>query len=106
MPDAIVLVGLSASGKSSVGRMVAESLGRPFIDVDAPHQRTQTGSSPARIIERDGEARFREVEAAEVRRAVAVPGAVIATGGGAVIDPLSRWALWEAGHVGLARRAR
>ena len=52
---------------------------------------------PARIIERDGEARFRQIEAAEVRRAADVQGAVIATGGGAVIDPLSRWALWEAG---------
>ncbi len=96
MPDAIVLVGLSATGKSSVGRMVAEALGRPFIDVDGRISH-QTGSSPARIIERDGEARFREVEATEVRRAVAVEGAVIATGGGAVIDPLSRWAMWEAG---------
>ncbi len=96
MPDAIVLVGLSASGKSSVGRLVAESLGRPFIDLDA-RIKAETGSSPAHIIERDGEARFRQIEAAEVRRAADVPGAVIATGGGAVIDPLSRWALWEAG---------
>jgi shikimate kinase / 3-dehydroquinate synthase len=96
MPDAIILVGLSASGKSSVGRLVAESLGRPFVDVDARITQ-QAGSSPARIIERDGEARFREIEAAEVRRAVAVPDAVIATGGGAVVDPLSRWAMWQAG---------
>ena len=96
MPDTIALVGLSGSGKSSVGRMVAASLGRPFVDVD---QRISAvgGGSPATIIGRDGEARFREIEAAEVRRAVAVPGAVIATGGGAVIDPLSRWALWDAG---------
>jgi shikimate kinase / 3-dehydroquinate synthase len=96
MPDAITLVGLSASGKSSVGRLVAESLGRPFIDLDA-RIKAETGSSPARIIEREGEARFRQIEAAEVRRAADVPGAVIATGGGAVVDPLSRWALWEAG---------
>ena len=89
-------MGLSGSGKSSVGRMVAESLGRPFVDVD---QRISAvgGGSPATIIGRDGEARFREVEAAEVRKAVAVAGAVIATGGGAVIDPLSRWAMWDAG---------
>ena len=98
MSDAIVLVGLSASGKSSVGRLVAEVLGRPFVDVDAQIA-ARAGCSPARIIERDGEARFREIEAAEVTRAVAVAGAVIATGGGAVIDPLSRWALWDAGTV-------
>jgi shikimate kinase / 3-dehydroquinate synthase len=96
MPDAIVLVGLSASGKSSVGRLVAEALGRPFVDVDARITQ-QAGSSPARIIERDGEARFREIEAAEVQRAVMVTDAVIATGGGAVVDPLSRWAMWQAG---------
>jgi len=98
MPDAIVLVGLSASGKSSVGRLVAEALGRPFIDVDAQIA-ARAGCSPGRIIERDGEARFREIEAVEVTRAAAVAGAVIATGGGAVIDPLSRWALWDAGTV-------
>ncbi len=98
MPDAVVLVGLSASGKSSVGKVVAEALGRPFVDVDA-QVATRAGCSPARIIERDGEPRFRELEAAEVARAVTVAGAVIATGGGAVIDPLSRWALWDAGTV-------
>jgi shikimate kinase/3-dehydroquinate synthase len=96
MPDTITLVGLSGSGKSSVGRMVAASLGRPFVDLD---QRISAvgGGSPATIIGRDGEARFREIEAAEVCKAVAVPHAVIATGGGAVIDPLSRWAIWDAG---------
>lgn len=96
MPDAIVLVGLSASGKSSIGRLVAEMLQRPFVDVDA-RVSGRAGMPAARIIERDGEPRFRELEAAEVRRAVGIPGAVIATGGGAVIDPLSRWALWDAG---------
>lgn len=98
MPDAIVLVGLSASGKSSVGRFLAESMARPFVDIDRQIT-ARIGVSPARIIERDGEARFREIEAAEVTRAVAVEGAVIATGGGAIIDPLSRWALWDAGSV-------
>ncbi len=96
MPDAIILVGLSGSGKSTVGRQVAERLGRPFLDLDDAITR-RTGCTPARLIEQDGEAAFRHVEAAEVQAAVAVPDVVIATGGGAVIDPLSRWALWEAG---------
>ncbi|MBX3032206.1 MAG: iron-containing alcohol dehydrogenase [Chloroflexi bacterium] len=96
MPDAIVLVGLSGSGKSSVGRQVAERLGRPFLDLDDAITR-HTGRTPARLIEQDGEAAFRAIEAAEVQAAVAVPDVVIATGGGAVIDPLSRWQLWEAG---------
>ncbi len=96
MPDAIVLVGLSASGKSTVGRMVAGALGRPFIDLDGRISH-QTGSSPARIIERTarpGSGRSRPPRS--VARST-VAGAVIATGGGAVIDPLNRWALWEAG---------
>lgn len=96
MPDAIVLVGLSGSGKSSVGRQVASRLGRPFLDLDDAITR-RTGSTPARLIETEGEAVFRAIEAAEVQAAVTVPDVVIATGGGAVIDPLSRWTLWRAG---------
>ncbi len=96
MPDAIVLVGLSGSGKSSVGRQVASRLGRPFLDLDDAITR-RTGSTPAQLIETRGEAAFRAIEAAEVQTAVRVPDVVIATGGGAVIDPLSRFALWDAG---------
>jgi 3-dehydroquinate synthetase/shikimate kinase len=96
MPDAIVLVGLSGSGKSSVGRHLASRLGRPFLDLDDAITR-RTGRTPAKIIEVEGEAAFRAIEAAEVGAAVSVPDVVIATGGGAVIDPLSRWRLWDAG---------
>jgi 3-dehydroquinate synthetase/shikimate kinase len=96
MSEAIVLVGLSGSGKSSVGRQIASRLGRPFLDLDDAITR-RTGRTPARLIESEGEAAFRALEAAEVDAAVRVPDVVIATGGGAVIDPLSRWALWGAG---------
>ena len=105
MSDAIVLVGLPGCGKSSVGKLVAEALARPFVDLDALIA-ARTGCSPARSSNATGEARFREMEAAEVAGAVAVPGAVIATGGGAVIDPLNRWALVGCRVRGLARRAR
>lgn len=96
MPDAIVLVGLSGSGKSTVGRAVAERLGRPFLDLDALLE-AEHGAPPATLIDRHGEAHFRQLEAAVVARACAVPGAVIATGGGAIIEPLNRWALWQTG---------
>ncbi len=96
MPDAIVLVGLSGSGKSSVGRQIASRLGRPFLDLDDAITR-RTGSTPAGLIETQGEAAFRAIEAAEVQAAVTVPDVVIATGGGAIIDPISRWTLWRAG---------
>ncbi len=98
MPDAIVLVGLSGVGKSTLGRLVAERLGRPMLDLDAEIE-SREGAHPATLIRERGEAAFREIEAAAVTRACAVDGAVIACGGGAVVDPLNRWRLWEAGRV-------
>ena len=98
MPDAIVLVGLSGSGKSAVGRLLARQLGRPLLDLDAEIASSE-GAHPAHLIREHGEASFREIESALLARACEVPGAVIATGGGAVIDPLNRWQLWDAGAV-------
>ncbi len=98
MADAIVLVGLSGSGKSTVAALVASRLGRPLLDLDAEIA-AREGAPPAELIETRGEAAFRALEAAAVARACAVDGAVIATGGGAVVDPRNRWALWTAGHV-------
>jgi shikimate kinase/3-dehydroquinate synthase len=98
MPDALVLVGLSGTGKTTVGRLVARRLGRPLLDLDADIEE-QTGAHPATLIRDGGEASFREIESAVLERACGVAGAVIATGGGAVIDPLNRWKLWEAGTV-------
>jgi len=98
MPDAIVLAGLSGSGKSSVARAVAERLGRPLVDLDAEIERSE-GAHPSVLIRERGETAFRALESAAVRRACTVQRAVIACGGGAVIDPLNRWALWDAGAV-------
>ncbi len=95
MPDAIVLVGLSGSGKSTLATLVAERLGRPPIDLDREIER-QEGEHPAALIKTRGEAAFRAIESAAVARACRIEGAVIATGGGAIIDPLNRWALWQA----------
>ena len=96
MSDGIVLTGLPGSGKTTVGRAVAERLGRPFVDVDVEIQRS-TGSSSAAILARDGEPRLRELEREAVSTAVKSPGAVIATGGGTFLDPLNRWLLMEHG---------
>jgi shikimate kinase/3-dehydroquinate synthase len=96
--DAIVLVGLSGSGKSTVAAALAAQLDRPLIDLDAVIEGRE-GAHPAEIIKQRGEPEFRRLEAAAVERAAAVDGAVIATGGGAVEDPLNRWALWNAGVV-------
>ena len=96
MADGIVLVGLPGSGKSTVGRLVANRLGRPFIDLDTEiHNRN--GRSPAAVLDEHGEAAFRAVEREAVSGACSVPGAVIATGGGAPLDPLNRWQLMRHG---------
>ena len=96
MSDGIVLMGLPGSGKTTVGKAVAERLGRPFIDIDYEIQRT-TGPAPAEILALDGEPALRALERDAVSEAVKSSGAVIATGGGTVIDPLNRWLLMEHG---------
>jgi len=92
----VVLTGLPGSGKSAVGRCVAEVLSRPFLDLDAEIQR-RTGRAPADHISHDGEQAFRDLERDAVERACAVGGAVIAAGGGATLDPLNRWAFMQHG---------
>lgn len=98
MSDGIVLVGMPASGKSTVGRLVAERLGREFIDTDQLVEQRIGMPVPA-YLRRHGEPAFREVEARAVAEACAMPGVVIGAGGGAVLDPLNRWTLWHHGTV-------
>lgn len=84
---ALVLVGPMGAGKSSLGRKAARLLERPFIDTDAVIAR-EHGPIP-QIFAEHGEARFRELERDAVAAAVAT-GAVVALGGGAVVDELTR----------------
>lgn len=96
MSDGIVLTGLPGSGKTTVGQAVASRLGREFVDVDWEIRRI-TGSPAFEILERDGEPRLRDLERKVVSTAIKSPGAVIATGGGTVLDPVNRWLLMEHG---------
>lgn len=80
----LVLAGFSATGKSGAGRLVAERLGVPLVDLDQIAER-QLGGSLAEVFASSGEARFRELEAELLREAAALSGTVIATGGGAVL---------------------
>lgn len=80
----IVLIGFMATGKTAIGRMVAQRLGYRFIDIDEEIEREQKTTITALFRER-GEAAFREIESATVRRIAGTEGVVIATGGGAVL---------------------
>ena len=95
----VVLVGLPGSGKSAVGRRLAHRHDAAFVDLDETIERT-AGRTIAEIFAGEGEAGFRDLE----RSAVASLGEadsepsirrVVATGGGAVIDPRNRWALYR-----------
>jgi shikimate kinase len=82
----LVLVGLMGTGKSTVGRLVAERLDRPFVDTDAALE-AGTHRSIAELFAELGERRFRALEGEQVRHAAALRGQVVAVGGGAVLDP-------------------
>jgi shikimate kinase len=86
MPRHIVLVGLPGSGKSSVGRLVAETLGAPVIDIDGLLVR-EMGMPVAQIFGMVGEVRFREMERDAVKAAHAGAPGVIVPGGGWAAQP-------------------
>lgn len=94
----LVLVGLPGSGKTFTGRLLATATGRTFVDLDHLFAE-EHGRTPAEVIRQDGESAFRSAEAALAQRVARRSGQVIATGGGAVLDPLTRWALWHSGPV-------
>lgn len=79
----IVLIGMPSSGKSTVGALIAKSLGRKFVDTDSLLTNTRK-MSPKDIIETSGEAVFRNLETAVIKDLSLKQGLVIATGGGAV----------------------
>jgi shikimate kinase len=81
--SAIFLVGFMASGKSTVGPLLAARLGRPFIDLDERIV-AQAQSTIFALIERVGEERFRQLETQTLRAAALDGAAVIAPGGGAI----------------------
>jgi shikimate kinase len=85
----VVLVGLMGVGKSTVGRRLAKRLGVPFVDSDSAIE-DAAGYTPAEIFERFGEQDFRDGERRLVARLVDGDVRVIATGGGAYVDPRTR----------------
>jgi shikimate kinase len=87
-PKAVV-IGPPGSGKSTVGRLLSERLGVPFRDTDHDVEAV-AGKPVGDIFIDDGEARFRELERAAVRDALAAHEGVVALGGGAILDPATQ----------------
>ena len=85
----IVLVGLMGAGKSKVGRRLAVRLGLPFFDSD-PEIETAAGETIEEIFANRGERVFRAGERRVIARLLAQPVHVLATGGGAFMDPATR----------------
>jgi shikimate kinase len=79
----IFLVGFMASGKSTIGPLLAARLNRPFVDID-PLIEAKTGRTIAEFIAIEGEERFRHIETETLRETVQGEIAVIAPGGGAI----------------------
>lgn len=93
-PARVVLVGFMGAGKTVVGRRLAKRFGYRFEDMDQRIE-ARAGSTIAALFETRGEAVFRALEEDEARALVAIPGLVVATGGGAFAQPATRALLQE-----------
>ncbi len=100
----VVLTGMPGAGKTTVGRRLAAVLNRPFIDTDEAIVKAAGRDIPT-LFKTEGEAGFRAREAAIIRHLAPTCGAVIATGGGAVLRPENVTALKQNGRVFFLDRA-
>jgi shikimate kinase len=96
--DNLILVGMMGAGKTTVGRLLARRLKRPFHDSDEEIERRCGVRIPV-IFEIEGEAGFRARERQVIDDLCRLRGSVIATGGGAVLAPENRRRLAEGGVV-------
>ncbi len=97
-PGSLFLTGPMGAGKSTIGRQLAKQLGMPFYDSDHEIE-SRTGVDIPLIFELEGEAGFRKREAAIIDELTALPDIVLATGGGAILDPQNREHLKSRGRV-------
>lgn len=101
MQSLLFLIGARAAGKTTCGRELAGRLGLPFFDTDFTLQES-AGLSVAEIVEREGWEGFRRRESEVLRSLVASAGpqkAVVATGGGMILEPGNRELLRGHGQV-------
>ncbi|GLQ05627.1 shikimate kinase [Sneathiella chinensis] len=93
----IVLVGLMGAGKSSVGKRLAKTMGLPFRDADHEIE-TASNLTIQEFFDQHGEAAFRKGERKVISRLLAGPQHILATGGGAFMDPETRKLIRENGR--------
>lgn len=94
----LVLIGMPGSGKTKMGRILAERFALPLVDTDELVAE-RAGKTIPEIFGESGEQAFRDLETAAVREAAALPGAVISTGGGVILREENMAALRETGWV-------
>ena len=93
----IVLIGYRGSGKTTIGRKLADRLWQDLVDTDDLVVK-RAGMSIKDLFEKHGEPHFRDLEAQVVAEAMKVPDAVISLGGGAVLRPENQAAIKASGH--------
>jgi len=98
IPGNIILIGMMGSGKTTVGKLLANLVGKTFIDIDHEIQR-RTGVGIPVIFEIEGEAGFRKRESEVLRDIIRQQNIVLATGGGAILHPDNRALLRQHGTV-------
>ncbi len=96
--DNLFLTGFMGTGKTAVGRLLARRLQRPFVDLDHEIERS-CGASVAEIFARFGEGEFRDRECRALEGAAALDRAVVATGGGVVMDARNRRTMRASGKI-------
>ncbi|CAG0910537.1 unnamed protein product [Cyprideis torosa] len=94
----IILIGPMGSGKTTIGKLIAASIGYEFIDSDREIEE-RTGVSIPTIFDYEGEEGFRDRESHVLDELTQREGIVLATGGGAVLRPQNRTVLSERGFV-------
>ena len=98
MSGSLFLTGPMGAGKSTIGRQLSKQLGRTFHDSDQEIE-SRTGVDIPLIFELEGETGFRQRESAMIDELTQLPGIILATGGGAILDPQNRKHLAERGTV-------
>jgi shikimate kinase len=92
------LIGPMGAGKTAVGRQLAKELGLGFVDVDAEIE-SRTGVDIPHIFDKEGEAGFRQREEDMIGEICKLTDVVVATGGGAILSPVTRQRLVSTGTV-------